>query len=621
MPFISRHPQIYLAGSLNMRLLNTSSLELREFMGGQTPPYAILSHTWGEGEVLFEDIRTNTAPSKKGHHKITGCCKKARDDEYEWVWIDTCCIDKSSSAELSEAINSMYQWYKDSAVCYAYLEDVVSKQTSLEPGLYDIRNFTAGRWFTRGWTLQELIAPSTVEFYTNEWVEIGSKASLSAHLADATHIGQSVLLSGDLSTSNVAERMSWAANRITTREEDMSYCLLGLFGINMPLLYGEGSRAFFRLQEQILKQEEDYSIFAWCLQESPGRDLSGLLASSPKSFSKLHTVYTEDPHEQYRPLTLSWSKKTTFPWYELHRNIDYSPLQDAPDIGQSTERSLVVSRPPELTSRGLKIVLPVLEARDPMLPYIVFLYKQYRPTGYLVCIMLQSIPQVAQSTLEYNPLYSQLRGRASSHQLVTIAPAFAKDFILKEMLVRLDGVDGKVYLPWRSLDFKHPSTIHVVLTSKLATSLQTRYTSSIVSGWPRGNWAGSTFRAGYDAEPIGCLLVESTSPGDARILRYTVYIGACYNRWWCHIVHPAPDVLGQIDGFRKLFSKDLEAFARNWPSKLSERAAFRHVLAEGIVFHAVVRRKPQHSHFVHTLHIGTCTHDERPPWASMLLAL
>ncbi|EEU42514.1 uncharacterized protein NECHADRAFT_39749, partial [Fusarium vanettenii 77-13-4] len=236
-----------------MRLLDTSSYKLTEFHGEKIPPYVILSHTWGEGEVLFHDIQNNTAESKNGFRKMIDCCQKAVEDGFQWVWIDTCCIDKSSSAELSEAINSMYQWYRDSTICYAYLEDVenVSKR------------FTNSRWFTRGWTLQELIAPRIVELYTTHWEEIGTKRSLIAQIEGTTGIPARILHGESVSTCNVAQRMSWASKRQTTRREDRAYSLMGLFQINMPLLYGEGDKAFVRLQEHILRQEEDYTIFAW----------------------------------------------------------------------------------------------------------------------------------------------------------------------------------------------------------------------------------------------------------------------------------------------------------------------------------------------------------------------
>jgi hypothetical protein len=165
-----------------MRLLSSDSLRLFEFFDENIPQYVILSHTWGEDEVTFQDIQNpEKAKRKKGFRKLEGCCKKAQSDGFQWVWIDTCCIDKSSSAELSEAINSMYQWYMKSQICYAYMEDVHSEE-----------DFSWSRWFKRGWTLQELIAPSIVEFYTEGWVEIGTKMSLTEDISRITAIDESV---------------------------------------------------------------------------------------------------------------------------------------------------------------------------------------------------------------------------------------------------------------------------------------------------------------------------------------------------------------------------------------------------------------------------------------------
>ncbi|CAN9229026.1 unnamed protein product [Alternaria alternata] len=139
-------------------------LIVEEFLQSQVPDYVILSHTWGSEEITLQDILSNVAPSKKGFAKLIGCCKRAKDDGFTYCWIDTCCIDKTSSAELSEAINSMYQWYKGACICYAYLEDVQGN-----PQLDDYEAFSKSRWFTRGWTLQELIAPGIVEFYNVSW--------------------------------------------------------------------------------------------------------------------------------------------------------------------------------------------------------------------------------------------------------------------------------------------------------------------------------------------------------------------------------------------------------------------------------------------------------------------
>jgi hypothetical protein len=138
---------------IEMRLLDTSTLQLMEFQDIATPRYVILSHTWDDGEVLFADIENGTARRKKGYRKLSNCCNRARLDGYQWVWIDTCCIDKSSSAELSEAINSMFRWYQSSQICYAYLADVESCSTVHET----LVQFKSSRWMTRGWTLQELV--------------------------------------------------------------------------------------------------------------------------------------------------------------------------------------------------------------------------------------------------------------------------------------------------------------------------------------------------------------------------------------------------------------------------------------------------------------------------------
>lgn len=113
-----------------MRLLSTFTLALSEFVGSQVPPYAILSHTWGDEEVLINDIHNGTARSKRGFKKLGGCCEKAVADGFRWVWIDTCCIDSSSSVEMSEAINSMHRWYKAAVVCYVYLEDVSTMENN-----------------------------------------------------------------------------------------------------------------------------------------------------------------------------------------------------------------------------------------------------------------------------------------------------------------------------------------------------------------------------------------------------------------------------------------------------------------------------------------------------------
>ncbi|KAI1407251.1 HET-domain-containing protein [Hypoxylon sp. FL1857] len=259
-----------------MRLLNTESLELKEFHGKAIPAYATLSHTWVEGEEIsfhdFVDLNPSTT-TKSGFHKIQGACKIAQQDGIDWIWIDTNCIDKASSAELTEAINSMYNWYRHSEVCYAYLADV------------PLRPFRDSKWFRRGWTLQELIAPRRLVFYSNSWENIGDRRELASDISTITGI-EVALLQGraNLHAVSIAKKMSWAARRETTRVEDIAYCLLGLFDVNMPLLYGEGSKAFVRLQEEIIKTSNDHTIFCWSRNSSMRAGWNSMLAPSPTAF-------------------------------------------------------------------------------------------------------------------------------------------------------------------------------------------------------------------------------------------------------------------------------------------------------------------------------------------------
>jgi hypothetical protein len=266
-----------------MRLLHTQTLELHEFFGTNIPPYAILSHTWGEGEVSFQELQSDNGKSKLGYDKIRGCCEIAVSDGFQYVWVDTCCIDKTSSAELSEAINSMYLWYRVSEVCYVYLADVPANLGTKSTDLA-IRQ---SRWFTRGWTLQELIAPPNAIFYDAEWVELGTKESLESLIFDVTRIHVEVLRDANqMEEFSVAQKMSWASKRVTTRVEDIAYCLLGIFDVHMPLLYGEGDHAFIRLQEEIMKDTADHSIFAWANNAFLDEGYLGLLGRKPVSFAR-----------------------------------------------------------------------------------------------------------------------------------------------------------------------------------------------------------------------------------------------------------------------------------------------------------------------------------------------
>lgn len=238
---------------MNMRLINTRTLKLRQFHD-KPPPYAILSHTWGREEVSFQDFQSPYLREKlAGFSKIRSTCKKAYSHGLDYAWVDTCCIDKTSSAELSEVINSMFKWYKNSAIAYAFSEDYPYQKIEKASLITTSIGFGHSRWFTRGWTLQELIAPRRLEFYNKSWEKIAEKAAIAKELAVITGIDAFVLDgSGPLQQVSVGRRLSWAANRETTREEDLAYSLFGLFVVNMPLIYGEGGKAFLRLQEHIL---------------------------------------------------------------------------------------------------------------------------------------------------------------------------------------------------------------------------------------------------------------------------------------------------------------------------------------------------------------------------------
>ncbi|RYP09478.1 hypothetical protein DL765_008428 [Monosporascus sp. GIB2] len=286
-----------------MRLLNTAKLELQQFKDDSIPQYTILSHTWDEVELTFQDMKGAAAAEKKGYQKVEKCCSMARDRGHDHVWIDTCCIDKTSSAELSEAINSMYRWYQEATVCYAYLADVPHDPQHQLSGLTG-PEFSQSKWFCRGWTLQELIAPPDVIFLDKEWKEIGSKSTLRESVSRITGIPVDILTRNyDLERVSVAQRMSWAAERKTTKIEDRAYSLMGIFDINMPLIYGEGEKAFIRLQEEIMKVLDDHSIFAWTSEKENHR---GLLATSPDAFKGSANIIPFNPFiASSSPLTIS----------------------------------------------------------------------------------------------------------------------------------------------------------------------------------------------------------------------------------------------------------------------------------------------------------------------------
>ncbi|KAJ2986308.1 hypothetical protein NUW58_g5092 [Xylaria curta] len=298
-------------------VLSVTNIAIVTTSSSITPPsYAILSHTWGHEEVTFQDYLLTTGPhanrhahirKKAGFPKIVGACKRAHADGLQYLWCDTNCIDKSSSAELSEAINSMYAWYRDSVVCYAYLADVDAGAVAhVGPGAsIGLGQFKNSRWFTRGWTLQELLAPKKVVFFDRQWRVFGNRDELAQTICDITRIHIPVLRDQNkVPEYSIAQRMSWAADRETSRVEDIAYCLLGIFDINMPLLYGEGVKSFMRLQREIIKVSDDQSILAWNLLGGRTERLTGALARTPSCFRFCGSV-VRDPDITRLPFAIT----------------------------------------------------------------------------------------------------------------------------------------------------------------------------------------------------------------------------------------------------------------------------------------------------------------------------
>ncbi|KAK5659604.1 hypothetical protein OQA88_808 [Cercophora sp. LCS_1] len=281
-----------------MRLIDVETLSLQWFFS-EIPPYAVFSHLWEQDEVTFSEMTAGPklAEAKRGFVKIQRASLHTRQAGLRYLWIDTCCIDKASSAELSEAINAMFKIYRDAAVCLAYLPDVTR--------LSDLRR---SRWFTRGWTLQELIAPGSLEFYDFDWELLGTREELSTEIAKITGIPGSILSRQDghlidqvLEGFSLSDRFRWAASRRCTRLEDTTYSLLGIFGVNMPLLYGEGERAFLRLQECILEDSDDHSILAFRSLDRP---------SSPATERTRYTpVFADSPGLFQDKIETDWSMR------------------------------------------------------------------------------------------------------------------------------------------------------------------------------------------------------------------------------------------------------------------------------------------------------------------------
>lgn len=276
-----------------MHLLNTQTCRLQRFFDhSQLPQYATLSHCWGPDEVTFEDMqRVDEVPRNPGYAKLRRACQTAQDQGLEWLWADTVCIDRSSTAALTEAVNSSFRWYQQSQICLVYLDDFESGEATIA----SIREqLSRCRWMWRSWTLQELVAPISVQFFDRGWSPIGSKQSLLSQLADITGIDEEVLRDPRcIDEFSVGRRMSWAAKRSSSLVEDVAYSLAGIFKVSLQALYGEGRRAFITLQERIMDITDDASLFAW--QASDSQPFRGLLAHEPSEFGHFASSALKSP--------------------------------------------------------------------------------------------------------------------------------------------------------------------------------------------------------------------------------------------------------------------------------------------------------------------------------------
>jgi hypothetical protein len=335
-----------------MRCLNTTSYELQfgdhEYF--KSRGYAILSHRWVGAEITFDQIQTYSYELRKAGEKqvssfqlskVRGACATARQLGFAWLWIDNCCINKASATEESESINSMFKWYRDAQVCITYLSDVrldappgppnyeatisFSKSENVHamrdekevPGIFKSINGQSSEWFSRGWTLQELLAPREMRFYDSTWNYMGTKTSLAHEIERVTGIEVQYLTGArHFRKACIATKMSWQAGRNTARIEDIAYSMLGLFNIMMIPQYGEGQRAFMRLQHEVQSMQPDESLFAWKMPNSSAGesydleassdttwapDEWGLLAPTPNWFKGCGNVYIEDGLNIRRP--------------------------------------------------------------------------------------------------------------------------------------------------------------------------------------------------------------------------------------------------------------------------------------------------------------------------------
>lgn len=244
--------------------------------------YAMLSHKWNIDEPLFNELPNGVfAPGLPPRFsKLRSFCEVAKCLGLGWAWCDTCCINKESSAELDEAITSMFRWYRDSALTIVYFFDISG---------FSRDDLIKSKWFKRGWTLQELLAPRVMRFYDRTWTPCVRGPAYNHKLVPewlhalqcATGIPPSALQEFTPGPDNPREKLRWASARSTTRGEDQAYCLFGIFDLTLQPQYGEGEKAFGRLLAELIRITQDTGLLDWNGKRS---ERCSILPASPSGF-------------------------------------------------------------------------------------------------------------------------------------------------------------------------------------------------------------------------------------------------------------------------------------------------------------------------------------------------
>ncbi|KAM5544345.1 hypothetical protein V8D89_002005 [Ganoderma adspersum] len=533
-----------------MRLLDLITGDFVEFSCTSTaPPYAILSHRWDATEQTYQKIkeiqksceknrRSSAAPaptprarfrllsgSSLSHNgassfppslvlpesiwdsesglsdKVRRACKAAREDGFRHLWIDSCCIDKTSSSELSESINSMFAWYRDAEVCYTFLVDVPTSPFAVLKSKDSA--FRSSVWFTRGWTLQELIAPRRLVFLSQTWEPLGTKASLAALIEEITGIPMSVLAGGSRGTAHrsldecgVAQRMSWAAHRKTTKEEDQAYCLLGIFDIQMSPLYGEGKRAFRRLQEEILRRIPDQTIFAWGNVYPEAFSTSSVDRPVTPNLSPIRNFLRSRPKETagVKQFEVGPSR------FNFYASGSYMVFADSPadfaGAGRVVAVPLNVLRdllapfcgmsPQEyiFTPHGIRTDIPLLPLADCLTPNLEFYQDEHGSVDWHLAVLAcehSAFPGQLLCCVCHLPSLDPLVSTLRRGSLMDVGRRDPMAVDASYTLFRLSLPDGKQHLDvWQTSNLPEPETITFTLPAWCRGALDTQgYVASL----------------------------------------------------------------------------------------------------------------------------------------------